>query len=197
MNLGIFGGTFDPIHMGHLIIAESVREQEHLDRIIFVPSFVSPHKQGIPVSAATDRLAMVRAAVASNSSFEVSDVEIAKGGISFTVDTLRILKAAHPADRFHLLIGADNMEEFATWKNPAGIVANAGILVMRRPGFSGKTPEGELFSNIRFCEVPEIGISSTDIRRRISGGESIRYLVPEAVERYISEKHLYGSTPRG
>lgn len=191
MKLGIFGGTFDPIHLGHLIIADAVREHEQLDRVLFVPSFVSPHKQGNPVTAAAHRLAMVRAAVAANPAFEASDLEIEKGGVSFTVDTLRILASRHQGDRLYLMIGADNMEDFSTWKNPEEILQTAMLIAMRRPGFSGTTPPGGLFSSVRFCEVPEIGISSTDIRRRVSLGGSIRYLVPEGVERYIQEKKLY------
>jgi nicotinate-nucleotide adenylyltransferase len=191
MKVGIFGGTFDPIHAGHLIIAEAVRERERLDRVVFVPSCVSPHKQAQAVTPAGDRLAMVKEAVASNPAFEASGVEIERGGVSFTIDTLRTLKAMRPGDQLHLMIGADNMQEFATWKDPSEILRNAVVIAMRRPGFSGRMPAGKDFAGVRFCEVPEIGISSTDIRQRAGNGLSIRYLVPEAVERYIQKKGLY------
>jgi nicotinate-nucleotide adenylyltransferase len=191
MKVGIFGGTFDPIHTGHLIVADAVREKELLDRVIFVPSCVSPHKQGQPVTPPADRLAMVRAAVSSNPAFEASALEIDRGGVSFTIDTLRILKAEHPGDQLHLMIGADNLAEFATWKDPGEILRYAVLVAMRRPGFSGGIPAGGVIEAVRFCEVPEIGISSTEIRRRVGRGLSVRYLVPVGVERYIAEKNLY------
>jgi nicotinate-nucleotide adenylyltransferase len=191
MKVGIFGGTFDPIHTGHLIVAEAVREQELLDRVVFVPSCVSPHKQARAITPAGDRLAMVKEAVASNSAFEASGIEIERGGVSFTIDTLRIFKAQRPGDQLHLMIGADNMQEFATWKDPGEILRTAVVIAMRRPGFTGGMPADKAFAGVRFCEVPEIGISSTDIRRRAGCGLSIRYLVPEAVETYIQEKKLY------
>ncbi|HTY58160.1 MAG TPA: nicotinate-nucleotide adenylyltransferase [Bacteroidota bacterium] len=191
MKLGIFGGTFDPVHLGHLIVAEAVRERAGLDRIVFIPASTPPHKADAPVSSAAHRLAMLREAVRSNAFFQVSDIEIERGGISYTVDTLRQLKEANAADDLYLLIGADNLREFQSWKEPEEILKQATLIVMNRPGFPAAPGGMTLPVNALQCEVPSIDISATEIRRRVQQGLTISYLVPSAVSRYIERTRLY------
>ncbi|MEW6510663.1 MAG: nicotinate-nucleotide adenylyltransferase [Bacteroidota bacterium] len=191
MKLGIFGGTFDPVHHGHLIVAEYVREKVGLDRVLLVPSFISPHKQEEAVSEVEDRLAMLREAVGPKSRLEISEIELRRGGVSYTVDTLRELSASHPADRLFLLLGSDNVREFHTWKDPAEIGRLARLIVLTRPGHEWIPSESSLLVGAIFCDVPGIDISSTEIRRRVSLGLPIALMVPPGVERYIVEHRLY------
>jgi nicotinate-nucleotide adenylyltransferase len=191
MKLGIFGGTFDPVHLGHLIVAEAVRESAGLDRIIFIPAMIPPHKTAAPVTSATHRLAMLREAVRSNAFFQVSDVEIERGGVSYTVDTLRQLKTLNADDEIYLLIGADNLREFQSWKDPGEIVKRATIIVMNRPGFAAEPGDAPYPGHSIPCQVPSIDISATEIRRRVQKGLTISYLVPAAVARYIEKHRLY------
>jgi nicotinate-nucleotide adenylyltransferase len=188
---GIFGGTFDPPHHGHLIAAEFVREQQNLDRILFVPNSIPPNKSAEGVSPPQDRLAMLRHAVRNFPLFEVSDIEISRGGISYTVDTIRLLKKLFPADELHLIIGVDNLVEFDTWKDPEEILGFVHIIAMSRPGTSESTPTYHLRKGVSMCKIPLIDISATDIRWRVGKGLPIRYLVPAEVEKYIKEKGLY------
>ena len=191
MKLGIFGGTFDPVHHGHLIVAEYVRETVGLDRVVFIPTMISPHKAETPISAAVHRLAMLREGVKPNPFFYVSDMEIERGGVSFTVDTLRLLGEAHAGDELFLLIGADNLRDFRTWKEPGEIVKRARIIVMNRPGFAAPGDDLSLPKDVIQCLVPSIDISATEIRRRVQKGLTIRYLVPLSVSRYIDRQRLY------
>jgi len=191
MKIGIFGGTFDPIHHGHLIVAEYVREHVGLDRIIFIPTDISPHKQAANPASAKDRLAMLREAIRSNPFFESTDLEVARGGVSYTVETLRTLKQRSPAEDLYLLIGADNISDFLTWREPGEIVRLAQIIVMNRPGFKRTVPDSPLLANVIQCEVPNIDISATEIRRRLLKGLPISYLVPPSVAKYIARHHLY------
>ncbi len=192
MKLGIFGGTFDPPHAGHLIVAEHVREQLGLERVIFIPAVIPPHKQQRPdITAAEGRLEMVRRAIADNPSFSLSDTEIQRGGVSFSVDTLKSLRMEYPSDGLYLLIGMDNVRDFRTWKDPEMIKRIAHVVVMTRPGFQ---PDDDIQGDLKamtVCEVPEIGISSREIRDRVEKGRSIRYLVPSEVLVYIAEHRLY------
>jgi nicotinate-nucleotide adenylyltransferase len=191
MKLGIFGGTFDPVHHGHLIVAEYVRESVGLDRVVFIPTMISPHKLDAPVTAAAHRLAMLREGVKSNPFFQVSDMEIERGGVSYTVDTLRLMAEGHAADEFFLLIGADNLIEFRTWKEPGEIVRRAKLVIMNRPGYAGAPADPSLPKDIIQCMVPAIDISATEIRRRVQEGLTISYLVPPSVSRYIGRHRLY------
>ncbi|HUI64828.1 MAG TPA: nicotinate-nucleotide adenylyltransferase [Bacteroidota bacterium] len=191
MKIGIFGGTFDPIHHGHLIVAEYVREHVALDRIIFIPTDISPHKQAANPASAKDRLAMLREAIRSNPFFECADVEVARGGVSYTVETLRTLKQRSPSEELYLLIGADNIADFLSWREPGEIVRLAQIIVMNRPGFRRAAPDSPLLRNVIPCEVPNIDISATEIRRRRVKGLPISYLVPLSVAKYIARHHLY------
>lgn len=186
MRIGILGGSFDPIHHGHLILARAAREELGLDRVIFVPAHVSPHKTGTPPAAPEDRLAMVRLAVENEPGFEASDIELRRDPPSFTVDTLREFKDRHPDDELVLLIGADNAKGFHTWKDPDGIGRLASLAVLDRAG--GASEHG--WPVIR----RQIDISSTDIRVRVATGRSIRYLTPGRVCDYIASCGLYRQT---
>jgi nicotinate-nucleotide adenylyltransferase len=192
MKIGIYGGTFDPPHHGHLIVAEYVRTHLGLDRIVFVPVATAPHKQGQQVTDGRHRLAMLDRAVASNPAFRVSDEEIRRGGVSYTVDTLAALREAEPEAAFFVLIGADNALEFDSWKDPGGIRAGARIVVMHRPGvaldeaaLAGKIPGAVV------VRVPGIEIAAREIRRSVAEGRSIRYRVPDGVREYVLENGLY------
>ena len=191
MNLGIFGGTFNPPHLGHLIVAEFARDQLHADEIIFVPAANPPHKKDPSVVSGSARLQMTRLAIQDNSDFAVSDIEIQRKGISYSVDTVMGLEALHPKASLFLLIGVDNLMEFESWKDPTEILARAELVVMSRPGYSMQHIKSEFVKRAKIINVPQIGISGTDIRRRLKLGRSIRYLVPKPVEEYILRNGLY------
>jgi nicotinate-nucleotide adenylyltransferase len=191
MKIGIFGGTFNPPHVGHLIAIESVRDQERLNTILFVPSATPPNKQEGAIAPAAERLRMTQLAIESNPSFQVSDIEIQRTGISFTIDTVNALQALHPDASISLVIGSDNFLEFHTWKSPKEILAKVGLIVMSRPGFDMRQAHSEYGRLAKVVNVPPIGVSGTDIRRRVKLGRSIRYLVPIAVEDFIHHSNLY------
>jgi len=191
MTTGILGGTFDPPHVAHLIIAEFVRQELSLDRIVFVPAAVPPHKRDARITPADHRLEMVRLAISGNPAFEVDDIELRRQGISYTVDTLEELNRRHPGDTLILLIGEDNLIDFRSWKNPDRILRLARVVAMTRPGFTAG-PHIPLGEGVTICEVPELDIASRKIREMIRGGKSVRYLVPGAVQEYIRANHLYG-----
>ncbi|MBU3666120.1 MAG: nicotinate (nicotinamide) nucleotide adenylyltransferase [Chthoniobacterales bacterium] len=184
MRTGVLGGTFDPVHHGHLVLARAAKEEFGLDRVIFVPAKISPHKTGTTPSTAADRLAMIRLAVANEPGFEVCDCELRRPPPSYTVDTLRELKSRHPQDELHLLIGADNVAKFDTWHRPEEIARLARIVVLDRAGAGATARDWPVVRRT-------IGISSTDIRARAGCGLSIRYLTPDGVCDYITEKGLY------
>jgi nicotinate-nucleotide adenylyltransferase len=191
MKVGIFGGTFNPPHMGHLIVAERVRADLELSRIVFVPSFISPHKQDREIASGEERLMMLRLAIGGDRRYDVSDLELRRGGVSYTVETLAEMARNLPSDELFFLLGMDNLVEFDTWKDPGRIAELATLVVMARPGFP--RPERPPVEGLKliYRDVPEIAISSTDIRHRVLGGDSIRFLVPDAVEQYIRGRGLY------
>jgi nicotinate-nucleotide adenylyltransferase len=191
MKIGLFGGTFNPPHTGHLIVVESVRDQLRLDKVLFIPSAQPPNKRDPAIAPAHDRLQMTLFAVETNSDFEVSDVEVNRGGMSYSIDTVLALGALHPSDELSLIIGSDNLLEFDTWKDPTEILARVDLVAMSRPGTPIPDAKNKFVRAARFVNVPSIGISSTDIRRRVKLGRSIRYLVPRSVEDYIYSRHLY------
>ena len=186
--LGIFGGTFNPPHLGHLVIAEQARIQADLDRVVFVPAFQPPHKVGTGIVHPRHRLNMVRLAIRGNRQFSVSDIEIKEQGISYTVRTLELLKAQNPGAELFLILGSDSLRDFPSWKSPDAIRGLAELVVYPRRGFelSGADSRTALM-----LKSPVIGISSTELRMSIIRGESIRYLVPAPVEQYIRRHHLY------
>ena len=191
MNLGIYGGTFNPPHLGHLIVAESVRDQLRLDKILFTPSFSTPNKYDPLLAPAPDRLAMTQLAIEGNPDFEISDLEIRRTGLSYTIDTIMGLENLFPESKLSLLIGSDNFLDFQSWKSPREILARVQLVVMNRPGIAAPPARNEYSRLVTFVNVPQIGISGTDIRRRIKLQRSIRYLVPRSVEEYILRHKLF------
>ncbi len=191
MTVGVFGGTFNPPHCGHLIVAESVRDTLRLDSVLFIPAAQSPHKGVQSLAPARDRLEMTRLAVAGNSGFEVSDLEMQRGGTSYTVDTLREVALLRPGSKLKLLIGADNLFDFGGWKSPADILELADLVVLTRPGFDPPPQRSGLLERASVVTVPQVGISGTDVRRRVKFNKSIRYMVPAPVEEYIRRHALY------
>jgi nicotinate-nucleotide adenylyltransferase len=195
VRLGILGGTFDPFHVGHLIVAQDVLEALALDRIFLIPAGIPPHKSPEGVTPAPLRARMVRAAVADDPRFQVSDLELKREGPSFTVDTLEALREEDPTCELHLLMGADQWEGFSGWRRPRRIVELARLVLMTRHGERpGEVdPVFEDGPPPSFVEVPvtRIDISSSQLRDRLREGHSVRYLVPEGVRRIIEAGNLY------
>ncbi|MBU0560627.1 MAG: nicotinate (nicotinamide) nucleotide adenylyltransferase [Bacteroidetes bacterium] len=187
--VGIFGGTFDPIHIGHLITAESVFEQRELEKIIFIPCFISPHKTNVKSIEAIHRIKMVELAAEGNQFIEVSDYEINKGDVSYTFDTLQYLKQQY--ENLELIIGYDNLVNFHTWKNPEGILELTKLLVLKRKSDDDEKKLHNFYDNTIYINTPVIEISSSEIRKRIAAGLKIRNLVPPKVDDYINENSLY------
>jgi nicotinate-nucleotide adenylyltransferase len=187
--VGIFGGTFDPIHLGHLITAQSVRELRHLDKIIFIPAFISPHKTDAKVSSPEDRLNMIRLAIDGISFFEYSDIEIKKGGVSYTVDTLMELKKIY--DELEIIIGYDNIFTFHSWKEPDEIIKLAKVIVLKRKSSHPPQFEDKYYHQASFVQTRGIEISATDIRERVKHSMPINFLVPPEVMKYIYKHKLY------
>jgi len=187
--VGIFGGTFDPIHLGHLITAQSVREIRKLEKIIFIPAFISPHKSDAKTSSAVDRLNMIKLAIDGIPFFDYSDMEIKKGGVSFTVDTLRDLKNKY--DDMEFIIGYDNIFEFHTWKDPDEIMNLAKILVLKRKSSHPPQFKDKYYNQAVFVQTRGIEISATDIRERVKKGLPVNFLVPPNVLEYINNHKLY------
>ncbi|MGO0123546.1 nicotinate-nucleotide adenylyltransferase [Desulfothermobacter acidiphilus] len=189
MRLGLLGGTFDPIHFGHLAVAEAVFYEMNLDKVYFVPSRQPPHKRR-KVTPAEHRLAMVKLAVVSNPNFEVSTVEIERPGPSFTVDTVREFLQLYPQAEVFFILGMDALAEFLTWHRVEELLTLCRFVVATRPGYSGtsKVIRGR---KVTVLPVPGVAVSSTEIRERVRAGKPIRYLLPEAVEEYIHIRGLY------
>jgi len=193
---GILGGSFNPPHIGHSILAENVREQLFLDKVVFVPSGRHALKNGDTLISAEHRLNMANIAFGGNENFEVSDIEIEKsktGVTNYTVDTLMSLYDRYKNDfiKLYLIIGIDNLIEFPKWKNPDKLFALSEVIVMNRPGFLVQDVDVEYSRKARYLSVPMLDISSTDIRNRIKNGKSVKYLINEKVEKYILENGLY------
>lgn len=195
MRLGLFGGTFDPIHQGHLILAEACREALALDRVWFVVAGQPPHKRGdrTPIG---DRIEMARIATAGNPAFEVSEVEAKGPGPHYSVDTLEAIARERPGDELFFLIGADSLADLPLWRSPGRIAELATIVVVNRPGIDPAVTSSppDLGPNARPIQrvmIPPIGIASHDLRRRVAEGRSIRYLVPRGVEAYVVEQKLF------
>jgi nicotinate-nucleotide adenylyltransferase len=191
--VGLFGGTFDPPHLGHLALAEWAREALALDRVVFMPAGSPPHKTRRTLSPVRQRLAMIRLAVRGTPAFVVSAHEARRGGPSYTVDTLRHLKRAYPGARLYLLMGADSLAEFETWREPGEIARLATLAVADRPGSrrSHARPAGIPASRVVWLHNPALALSSSALRKRARQGISLRYLVPEAVAGYIARHRVY------
>ncbi len=191
--IGVFGGTFDPPHVGHLALAEWARDELRLDRVLFVPAARPPHKRHRRISAAADRVAMTRRAVRGNAGFGVSTIEVRRRGPSYTVDTLRALSRRHPGAALFLLVGEDSLREFHTWHAPEEILRIAKLVVAGRPGARARRG---LVPRARIVRLgnPVLDVSSSTLRRRARSGRSVRYFVPDAVARYITAHRLYART---
>jgi len=196
MRVGIFGGTFDPVHLGHLILAEQARDYVQLDEVWFVPASRPPQKEGQPITRFEQRLEMLELAIAGHSSFRIDPREASRPGPSYTADTLDELAAAHPEHEWFLLLGGDSLVDLPRWFDPQRIVQRATLVVMARPGTTLPN-QIDLEQNIgikldvKIVPAPQIDIRSRDLRQRVHEGRSIRYLVPRAVEVYIQQRKLY------
>ena len=203
MRLGVFGGSFDPVHLGHLLLAEYCREAAGLDRVWFTPAATPPHKKDRPLSDASHRVNMLRLAIGGHEAFEVCTDELERGGTSYTYQTLQQLHRARPNDELFLLIGGDSFEDLPRWREPATVLSLAWPVVVGRVGsqvdwqiLAPLVPAERLQAMPRFhvC-MPAIELSSTEIRRRVQLGQSIRYQTPRAVEMYIRAAGLYQDAP--
>ena len=192
MKICIFGGTFDPPHIGHLLVAQTVCEAENFDKILFMPANKPPHKKNI--SGVKDRLNMLNIAIEGNPNFEISDMEIKRGGVSYTIETLKTMKSSvvKEDDELFYLIGSDSLLELNTWKKPREILNNCNVLVAIRPGFRPSDIPAWILHRIQFANIPRFEISSSNIRTRWRENKTIRYLVTLPVWEYINQNKLYG-----
>ena len=201
MRLGLMGGTFDPVHYGHLVIAEVARVEHRLDRVVWIPAGDPPHKQGAPVTPQEHRHAMVVVATAGTTYFDVSRMELERQGPSYTVDTVRDFQAAHPQDELWFITGADAMLEILTWRRHEELIRSCRFIAVTRPGYDLKRLSEVLpvdyLPQISTITAPGVDISSTNIRERCRAGDPVRYLLPEDVEAYARKHRLYESGERG
>ena len=195
MRIALFGGTFDPVHYGHLRLAEEAREAAGLERVLFVPAHMSPFRQQEPLSESHHRLLMTRLAVADNPAFEASDIEIQRGGVSYTVDTVMTLRAQYPDAELHLILGVDALQGFRGWYRAETIAHECILLVGVRPHYDLRAALEHLPDAIRERVQPVpmtlLDISASDLRQRVRTGRSIRYLTPPNVIEYIQQHRLY------
>lgn len=200
MRIGIYGGSFDPVHFGHLLLAETCREQLPLERVVFVPTGIPPHKREQRVSPAEHRLAMLELATAGNPAFEISRCEIDRPDVSYTVDTLRWFAENFPDDDLFLLLGSDMFHDLPNWREPEQIVQFATPVPVRRGGHDNpdvrrlskivSSQQVEIVRNL-MVYMPEMALSSSELRERVALGRSIRYRTPRSVEMYIQTHGLY------
>jgi nicotinate-nucleotide adenylyltransferase len=202
MRIGVLGGTFNPIHLGHLIVAQMALERFELSRVLFIPCAMPPHKNGAGLAEGCHRLAMVQGAVEGDLHFEASDIEIQRGGRSYTVDTISVLHERFASADFCFIIGADTLMELHTWKQIDTLLTLVRFVTLARPGTNlaalradpGRLRLPPPWPDRLLADVAEgrqVDVSSSDIRHRLAEGMSIRYLVPPCVEMYISEHNLY------
>lgn len=200
MRLGVFGGTFDPVHVGHLILAEQCREQGGLDRVLFVPAARPPHKEEEALTPFDRRVEMLALAISGQPAFSIEEIEKGRPGPSYTVHTLLELQAKYPGADNRLIIGSDTLTDLMNWYEPARVLELAGLLVVPRPGWPVKSAEeirealgleGGRPVRLESVTMPLVEISSSDVRRRLAEGRSVRYMIPRAVEAYIEDKRLY------
>jgi nicotinate-nucleotide adenylyltransferase len=206
MRIGVYGGSFDPVHLGHLLLAECCREQAGLDRVLFVPAATQPHKQDRRLADPQHRIDMLRLATGGHPAFDVATLEIDRGGVSYTVDTLASLRAAHPDDELCLLLGPDALAGLPTWREPRRIADLATLVAVEREtlddlsaaaaaaGLSDLLGAERLATLLdRRVRMPAIGIRASDLRAAVAAGRSIRYRTPRAVEAFIATHGLYRS----
>jgi len=196
--VGVLGGSFDPVHVGHLVLAEGVREALRMEKVVLVPAGTPPHKLDHPLAAARHRMEMTRVAVQGNPFFEVSEIEVERSGPSYTIDTIRELRSRHDGEIF-LIVGADTIDELGTWKDVGELLRMCRLAVGMRPGcelpgreeLERKTGVAADHILAEIVSIPQMEISSTEIRRRVREGKTVRYLVPERVREYIEREGLY------
>jgi nicotinate-nucleotide adenylyltransferase len=197
VRIGVFGGTFDPPHVGHLILAADACEALRLDKLIFVPARTQPLKVERPaVASAGERLEMVRLAIGDDRRYSLDETEIVREGLSFTVDTLEGLSARFSGAQLFLLLGEDSLSTFDRWKKPDRIRELATLAVMYRPrpgGRAGRARPSSKLKGVETLSTRQVDVSSTEIRQRLSDGKSIRGFVPESVEKFIAARRLYRS----
>lgn len=193
--IGLFGGTFDPIHYGHLRLAEEAREFALLDQVIFIPAYQSPFRTEQPLSPAEHRLEMVRIAIQNNPAFSLSDLEIARGGTSYTIETVESFRAQYPEAELFLVMGLDSLAGFPNWYQPEAIASHCTLLVGVRPTHEPDKVLGALPPTVRarveLVPMTPLGISASEIRQRVAEARSIRYLTPDDVIEYIYRNRLY------
>lgn len=195
LRLGIFGGSFDPVHLGHLLAAQDALEQTPLDRVIFMPTAQSPLKRHAPGLDGAGRLVLLRAAIADDPRFEVSTLELERGGVSYTIDSARALRALHPGAELFWIIGADQAAQLARWRDIEELAALVQFVVLARPGYVAPPPD-QRPRGVRLVPVAmhEFAISSSEIRARVAAGRSVRYFLPAPVAECIERQHLYRSS---
>ena len=210
MRFGVFGGTFDPPHVGHLRAAEAARETLGLERVVFVPAGRPPHKTGDEITEARQRVEMLRSAIAGNDSFEISALELEREGPSFTVDTLGSLTELYPNRDWFFIIGSDAFADLPTWKDWKRLIGEYRLLLLARPGYSAEDARDVIPQEFSHCvfsppfdaddprpsgvylaEAPLLRVSASELRSRVREGHGVRYLVPEAVHQYIIQNRLY------
>ena len=198
MRLGVLGGTFDPIHFGHLLAAEEVRESLNLTRVLFAPAASPPHKQQTPILAVAHRLAMVELAIADNPAFALSRLDVDRPGPHYSLDLMRLVRAEHGTspDTTWLIVGADSLLHLPTWHAPDLLIQECRLAVVARPNYPVDMAALEaalpgLAARVDWAEMPELGIASSDLQQRVRAGRSIRYQVPAAVARYVADHGLY------
>ena len=193
MKVCLFGGTFDPPHLGHLIIAQTIFEAENFDQIVFVPAYQPPHKNGMKISPVDQRLEMLKIAISENPNFIMSDLEIQRKGLSYSIDTIIEYKKQNnlSSDELFYLMGSDSLKQFKKWKDTKRIIDESRVIVAIRPGFRPSDIPNWILAKIQFASIPRIEISSTTIRNRWIDDKTIRYMVTESVWQYINKNKLY------
>lgn len=196
--IAVMGGTFDPIHYGHLVTAEAVMHEYQIDRVLFVPSGQPPHKSNNQVTAAEHRFLMTLLATETNPNFFCSRIEIDRTGYTYTIDTIRELQRMYPGTEIYFITGADAFSQILTWKDPEILLSSCHFVAATRPGYSRKKAAPQIeaivdrhINTLHYLEVPALAISSSDIRSRVREGRPVKYLLPETVENYIIKHGLY------
>ena len=193
MKTCLFGGTFDPPHFGHLIVAQTIFEAEHFDKIVFVPAHIPPHKMERKISSVSLRLDMLKMATMDNPNFEISDIELKRGGISYSLETIQTYKeqTGLGGEDLYYLIGSDSLKQFQAWQNPKAILEECQLIVAIRPGFRPSDIPNWILAKVQFANIPRIEISSTQIRARWVENKTIRYMVTQPVWTFINKHNLY------
>ena len=193
MKIGLYGGTFDPVHLGHLLLAECCREHLELDEVRFLPAASNPLKTGGPVASGKDRCEMIEFAVSGHPQFSVDRREVKRGGESFAVDTLEEVAAENPGADLFFLLGADALADFARWKSPDRVLELATLAAVNRGDAAAVVPDGVDAGRVRFVAMPACDLSATELRRRAAEGRSLRYRTTPAVAACVADRNLYGA----